>query len=141
MASRETHSVSLKRQSDTAPLELLLQVVLLCLSSKLDFFPLPVWAADEDPVRPGSRSWLWSMGTGRWHRGGRGRRRQGAGFRVEEAGDDFYLISYPAPEGWRCAVEIHRFLVGVQTLSSVPCKICCLERANSTCAPCRALPV
>ncbi len=30
---------------------------------------------------------------------------------MEEAGDDFFLVSYPTPEGWRCAVEVHRFLV------------------------------
>lgn len=30
---------------------------------------------------------------------------------MEEAGDDFFLISYATPEGWRCAVEVHRFLV------------------------------
>eukprot|EP00752_Nemacystus_decipiens_P004775 g4346.t1 len=87
-------------------------VVLLCLSNRLDFFPLPVWDTAVDPCRPGSPSWLWArdaaqrrlLGSGD---GGGG----GGGFRVEEAGDDFFLISYATPEGWRCAVEVHRFLV------------------------------
>ncbi|CAM9603071.1 unnamed protein product [Ectocarpus sp. 4 AP-2014] len=79
-------------------------VVLLCLSNRLDFFPLPVWGTTDDPARPGSPSWLWPR---RLSRSGGG----GEGFRVEEAGDDFYLLSYSTPEGWRCAVEVHRFLV------------------------------
>ncbi|CAM9336395.1 unnamed protein product [Ectocarpus sp. 12 AP-2014] len=79
-------------------------VVLLCLSNRLDFFPVPVWGTADKPARPGSPSWLWPRGLSR--RGG-----GGAGFRVEEAGDDFYLLSYSTPEGWRCAVEVHRYLV------------------------------
>ncbi|CAN0141512.1 unnamed protein product, partial [Ectocarpus sp. 8 AP-2014] len=79
-------------------------VVLLCLSNRLDFFPLPVWGTTDDPARPGSPSWLWPRGLSRSGGGGEG-------FRVEEAGDDFYLLSYSTPEGWRCAVEVHRYLV------------------------------
>lgn len=89
------------------------QVVLLCLSNRLDFFPLPVWHAAEDPSRPWSPSWLWARGASRWlaGRADRSGGSSGGGFRVEEAGDDFFLISYATPEGWRCAVEVHRFLV------------------------------
>ncbi|CAN0360505.1 unnamed protein product, partial [Laminaria digitata] len=93
-------------------------VVLLCLSNQLDFFPLPVWDMEDDPLRPGSPSWLWSYDASQRlprRRDGGSRAvgtATGVGFRVEEAGDDFFLISYSTPaEGWRCAVEVHRFLV------------------------------
>lgn len=91
----------------------LAQVVLLCLSNRLDFFPLPIWDTDDDPARPHSPSWLWAMGEGR-RRLTMGRRGREEGFRLEQAGDDFVLVSYPSPEGWRCAVEVHRFLVSVK---------------------------
>lgn len=84
------------------------QVVLLCLSNRLDFFPLPVWGSADVPGQPGSQSWLWPRGLS--HSGGGGGGCEG--FRVEEAGDDFHLLSYSTPEGWRCAVEVHRYLVG-----------------------------
>ncbi|CAM9683632.1 unnamed protein product [Pylaiella littoralis] len=88
-------------------------VVLLCLSNRLDFFPLPVWNAVEDPSRPWSPSWLWARSASHWlpGRASSSGGSSGDGFRVEEAGDDFFLVSYATPEGWRCAVEVHRFLV------------------------------
>lgn len=82
------------------------QVVLLCLASRLDFFPLPVWDVIGDVPAPTSwRSspWTWG-GTSCWWSGS-------VKFRLEEMGDDYFLVSYPSPEGWRCAVEVHRFLV------------------------------
>lgn len=51
--------------------------------------------------------------------GGGGGGSRGEGFRVEEAGDDFFLLSYKAPEGWRCAVEVHRFLVSGDAYTGV----------------------
>eukprot|EP00903_Cladosiphon_okamuranus_P008181 g7880.t1 len=90
-------------------------VVLLCLTNRLDYFPLPVWDASftADPGRPGSASWLWARDASqrRWLGPGGSGGGGGGVFQVEEAGDDFFLISYATPEGWRCAVEVHRFLV------------------------------
>lgn len=80
--------------------------MLLCLSSPLDFFPLPVWEVEIFRGNPGSPSWLWS---GAATKSPQDRRET---FRLEEAGDDYFLVSYASPEGWRCAVEVHRFLVG-----------------------------
>ncbi|CAN0298084.1 unnamed protein product, partial [Ascophyllum nodosum] len=92
------------------------KVGLICLSNRLDFFPLPV-VSDEDPVHPGSPFWLWGNGASarRSRAAAKGATR---GFRVEKAGDDFILLSYRTPEGWRCAVEVHRFLVYVDSTTS-----------------------
>lgn len=103
------------------------QVVLLCLSNRLDFFPMPIWDSDNDPARPGSPSWVWAGGASLGQGGrGTGDVGRGEGFRVEEVGDDFFLLSYATPEGWRCAVEVHRFLVSnsISLFHCVPLFFC-----------------
>ncbi|CAN0060987.1 unnamed protein product [Discosporangium mesarthrocarpum] len=91
------------------------QVLLLSLASPLDLFPLPIWPKGCEPSLGPMAVWG-AQGGGR-----RGWCRGKGGFRVEEVGDDFYLVSYASGEGWRCIVEIHRFLVSVVKRRVVMC--------------------